>query len=969
MPQEGSKSRKRQSRVNGARSLGDAESLLAGLNKAQREAVLHDTGPVLVIAGAGTGKTKVITNRIAFLILTGKAHPEEILALTFTDKAAQEMQDRVDELLPYGVVETSIMTFHALGGLLLRDHALDLQLHLQLRLATPVQQHMILRDVLESQAKLEYFRPAQNPTMYTDLLLRYFSRLKDEALNPTAFRKQVDAFSDDMAEKYDQGKYWELAQIYELYEVRKREQGFMDFGDQLLLPYELLLHKPHILTNIQDQYKYLLVDEFQDTNAVQAKLLYLLSKKQQNIMVVGDDDQSVYRFRGAELQNILSFDDIFPQSKHIVLTKNYRSTQRIIDPSYELIQHNNPDRLESKLGISKRLEAQRKGRAVEILELQDLRAEIDRVTELVHDGIQEYDPNQVAVITRNNTQVEMVIQALRQKDIPVATQVTKNLLLQPVVRQCMDFLSVVHDSNDSSALYRYLLSPKVAAEVAEIIQLASEAKSKHATLEATIRSRRDEYQYLSGQLEIIQGYRRQIQDNSVGELLYDFITSGGYLDMLISQAEEDPASGHAVQNLARFFQLIAELEAVEGVRNSHDLWLHIKDMYDLEVLADPDEAELSEGVQVLTAHRSKGLEFDRVILFDVVDGTFPATRKGETLYLPQQMSTDSSVSVARLHLAEERRLFYVALTRAKQDVFITFSRNHGGKRLKKPSRFLLEAFGYDIKSSSISKPGLSAAVIHQYGPTSTPSHKPSYPEQDGWLQLTPNQIADYVQDPQYFYVRHVLRFPEKPSHRLVYGTAIHAVLEVYLRQRMLGSSVGLDDLFGVLNQAWSHEGFVSLRHEEERLGAAKETIRRVWTDFETQQLDIIDVERPFHISLDECKVRIRGRYDVLLRTDSGVEIRDFKTSAVKDLKTAQNRVRDSIPMQIYALAWGLSQEAHEDSLGSISLHFVDSGIVARRDKLNHIRTRDQIAKVAEGIRAGLFPKKGIHSHIEMEGLM
>lgn len=200
---------------------------------------------------------------------------------------------------------------------------------------------------------------------------------------------------------------------------------------------------------------------------------------------------------------------------------------------------------------------------------------------------------------------------------------------------------------------------------------------------------------------------------------------------------------------------------------------------------------------------------------------------------------------------------------------------------------------------------------------------------------------------------------------MVYGTSIHAALEVYFRQRMLKQPVGIKALIDVLHDSWSHNGFVSLRHEEERMAAAEQTLRRLWKEFEAEDLAIIDVERAFQVELDEFKLRIRGRYDLILAEGDGVEIRDFKTSAVTDQRVAANRVRDSVPMQIYALAWGLE---HEAPVKHIALHFVDSGVLAKRDKLNHVRTRTQIKEVVEGIRAEQYPRKGILTNLEMEGL-
>jgi DNA helicase-2/ATP-dependent DNA helicase PcrA len=248
--------------------------------------------------------------------------------------------------------------------------------------------------------------------------------------------------------------------------------------------------------------------------------------------------------------------------------------------------------------------------------------------------------------------------------------------------------------------------------------------------------------------------------------------------------------------------MIAELEGVDAVDNSHSLWSHIQTMYELDIFAEPDEAEEQDGVHVLTAHRSKGLEFDSVILFDMTEGSFPAGRKGEALTLPQHM-TETPDNLSLAHYAEERRLCYVALTRARKNLIVTYSPNHGGKRMRKPSRFLYEAFGPDLDIQPLAGIGLPAS-IEKFGRglNQSPGVTLAYPEVDGWIQLTPNQVSDYLMDPGMFYLRSVLKFPSRPHHRLTYGTALHAVFEVYFQERRKGKTAPLKRLLKVLEEHW-----------------------------------------------------------------------------------------------------------------------------------------------------------------------
>ncbi|MEK9152621.1 MAG: UvrD-helicase domain-containing protein, partial [Patescibacteria group bacterium] len=326
------------------------EALLADLNDEQRRAVSHDGGPLLIVAGAGTGKTTVITNRIAWLIATGRAKPEEILALTFTDKAAGEMTERVDRLLPLGYTDLWISTFHAFCQRLLQAHGLDIGLPDDFRLLNQTDAYLLLRKNFDRFA-LDYYRPLGNPTKFLTALLSLFSRAKDEAVHPREyldFAKNLSLDKDNAALDADEkSRQSELAEAYHAYERLLLENSSIDLGDLMLYALELFSRRPAILEKYRKQFKYILVDEFQDTNWAQYELVKRVAPKHGNIVVVGDDDQSIYKFRGASVSNILQFKNDFPGAGEVVLTRNYRSLQNILDLSYGFIQRNNPNRLEA----------------------------------------------------------------------------------------------------------------------------------------------------------------------------------------------------------------------------------------------------------------------------------------------------------------------------------------------------------------------------------------------------------------------------------------------------------------------------------------------------------------------------------------------------------------------------------------------------------------------------------------------
>ena len=291
------------------------DDILEGLNELQREAVTHGEGPLLIIAGAGTGKTKVITHRIAWLVATKMAKPEEILALTFTDKAALEMEERVDILLPYGFANVFISTFHAFGDRLLREYSLELGWGGELKVLSRPEQLIFFRQHL-FEFPLDYYRPLGSPTKFVEAMVTLFSRAKDEDVTPQEYLRFAQSLKEEAERNPKDGelseearRQEELARTYQLYQELMAKEGMLDFGDQVALALKLLRERSEVLREVQDRFKFILVDEFQDTNYSQFQLLKMLAARHQNLCVVGDDDQSIYKFRGAAISNILGFTD------------------------------------------------------------------------------------------------------------------------------------------------------------------------------------------------------------------------------------------------------------------------------------------------------------------------------------------------------------------------------------------------------------------------------------------------------------------------------------------------------------------------------------------------------------------------------------------------------------------------------------------------------------------------------------
>src|SRR5579872_2904795 len=444
-----------------------ADAVLDGLTTQQREAVIHAEGPLLIVAGAGTGKTTVITRRIGHLISSRRVRPEQVLALTFTDRAAAEMEERVDRLVPYGYTQAWISTFHAFGDRVLRDHALHLGLPPDFRVLNRAEQAIFIRERL-FEFPLDHFRPLGDPARYVDALIGLISRAKDEDITPEEYAAYADRLVASVAAQPDDAvladharQQRELAAAYRVYQDLLAKDGRLDFGDLIVLTIRLLREHPDVLQRYQEQFHHILVDEFQDTNYAQFELVKLLADARRNLTVVADDDQAIYRFRGASYSNITFFTETYADARTVVLTRNYRSTQFILDAAYRLIRHNDPDRLEVRVGIDKRLEAVAgPGTLPRHLHYESLGAEADgvadRIAERVKAGVWQY--RDVALLVRANKDADPFLRALNMRGIPFQFSGTRGLYDREEIRLLTSFLRALAHPEDRS-LYHLSASP------------------------------------------------------------------------------------------------------------------------------------------------------------------------------------------------------------------------------------------------------------------------------------------------------------------------------------------------------------------------------------------------------------------------------------------------------------------------------------------------------------------------------
>jgi DNA helicase-2/ATP-dependent DNA helicase PcrA len=983
------------------------DALLGGLNPEQLKAVTHGDGPLLVVAGAGTGKTQVITRRIAWLIATRRARPSEILALTFTEKAAAEMQVRVDQLVPYGYTDTTIGTFHAFGDRLIREYALEFGLPSDIRVLSRAETVIFLREHLFA-FELERYRPLGDPTRFLGALATLFSRCKDEDVSPQAYAAHADRLAAAAAEAPDDGvlaeeagRQHELARAYARYQELLETNGCIDFGDQVGLALRLVRTSPAARAEIQGRFRYVLVDEFQDTNRSQSELVSVVSDRHRNLTVVGDDDQSIYRFRGAAISNILGFRDRYRNARTVVLRRNYRSRPAILEAAHRLVRFNDPDRLEVQAGISKRLTAERgvdpAGRTVRLETHPSGNDEADRIAAEIAARIAAgTPPRDVAILVRANSHADPILRSLDAAGVPWRFSGTSGLYARPEVRRLLAFLRAIADLGSSVDLYGVATGEPYHMGGEDLTTIVNSARRRNRTLWEVI----EELERQPGMLRISAGSRTAVSrlvmdmrelstiahERPAGEVLYAFLRRSGTLSRLA--AEATIGAEEQLRNIARFFDIVRSQSSLLADDRATFVAGHLQTLIDAG--DDPATADLdpdSDAVAVLTVHKAKGLEFPIVYLPGLVAGRFPIPSRRDALALPAVLGDVVEGADEEVQLREERRLFYVAMTRARDELVLSHAIDYGGVGVRRLSPFVLEAL--DLPPTAVDPVVRATGAIDRIeaaaappapvrtaigrGPTSEP------------LTLSFSGIDAYLSCPLKYKLGNVVRVPVPPHHAMIYGSALHRVVQEFHRRHARGEVMSEEELDTAFETAWTNEGFLSRDHEDARLAAGRETLRR----FRAAQLEpgaVIPayVEREFSFALGGD--RIRGRWDRVdiepaadgpmsdapadpprasadtiaptleLTGRERVTITDYKTSDVRDPVKARQRARESLQLQIYAMGYEAVTGRLPDA---VQLHFLDTGVTGRVviDPKRLARGREKIAAAAAGIRARDFTPK------------
>ncbi len=906
------------------------------LNEEQKKAIKYNQGPLLIIAGAGTGKTTVIVEKIKYLLSKKLALSENILTLTFTEKAAYEMEERVDQELPYGYYQMWISTFHSFAEQILKEHGDQIGLNIDFKLLTESEGIMFLKKNLFL-FKFNHFENINSISFLKNLLI-HFSRLKDEDINPEVYLNWVKKKLKTKNQKNQEElyRYLDLANSYKTYQQIKLKENYLDFSDLIFYLNILFIKKPTILKKYQQQFRYILIDEFQDTNINQYNLIKLLCppNKKPFLTVVGDDSQAIYKFRGASISNILNFMNDYKQAKIITLLKNYRSNQEILDASYKLIKNNNPDTLEEKLGISKKLISYKKNNeenAINFFYGENLQDEIDYVIKKIKELIKIYQYQDIAILYRANHHIEPFIKAFIKNNLPFQFLGTGYLFKQPEIKDLIAYLKVLYNLEDDLSLYRVLLMNIFNFDSQDLNLLINFSKKISLSLFISI----EVYLFLNNLInnkkieenyEIYKPYlpllKKQTKEKlkfiyqlikkhldlsrqfSAGEILYDFLEKTNYLDKLTNIKSEKQEKN--ALNISKFFNFIRNFE-----NNYQDVSVNALVEF-LEISLEFDESPLTantdlikeNAINLLTVHSAKGLEFPVVFLINLVNERFPTKERKEKFPLPEELIKEI-LPQGNYHLQEERRLFYVGLTRAKDKIFLTASEYYGeGVRKRKISPFVYETLTEKlIKKIEISKKEeknqlsiFSFKSIIKEKNQKTINFLKSNNNQNKTFSYT--QLDTFNLCPLKYKYQYILKLPTPYSSIVSFGNSIHKTLQVFYQKFKKNPNLNEKDLIDIYHKNWIPLGYLSSLQQQKNKQEGEIILKKFFKKYHNKNIKILDIEKPFKIKIS-TNIYLTGKIDrVDIVNKNEIEIIDYKTGKKPDQKKSINNSQ----LLLYALA-------------------------------------------------------------------
>lgn len=656
--------------------------ILTGLNDKQQEAVEHFEGPLLILAGAGSGKTRVLTHRIAYLIEEHQINPFQILALTFTNKAANEMRERVDQIVSYGAGSVWVSTFHSTCVRILRRFIDHIGYDRSFTIYDADDQKSLMKDICKHMN-------IDTKKIREKTFLNAISNAKNELKTP-------EIYADEVAKQYDRKIFGD---VYKEYQKRLKQNNALDFDDLIMKTVELFETQAEVLEQYQNRFRFLLVDEYQDTNTAQFKLLALLAGKYRNLCVVGDDDQSIYKFRGANIMNILNFEKIFPDAVTIRLEQNYRSTKRILDAANEVIRHNTERKAKS---LWTKAEEGEPIRFVQFLneyeEAAGIASDIKRETNLANQNnsdLARCGYSDFAILYRTNAQSRIFEEKLVQENIPYRIVGAINFYARKEIKDLLCYLKAVSNSDDDIAIKRIINVPRRGIGATTVSRVTDYSIDHEISFFEALR----QADYIDGCsraasrihsfVSFIDHLKQSLDEPgfSLKGLLEEIIDSTGYVKEL--EAEDTVEAGARLENIDSLMNKVIQFENDAAEDPSGEPATLDSLLENIALVADIDTVDSdAEQVLLMTLHSAKGLEFPHVYICGMEEGVFPGSM---AVYDPSPEEME-----------EERRLCYVGITRAMKKLTLTCAMRrmrNGEPDFNLPSRFISEIPRHLIKQS------------------------------------------------------------------------------------------------------------------------------------------------------------------------------------------------------------------------------------------------------------------------------
>lgn len=638
-------------------------NLLKGMNPQQAEAVKTTDGPLLIMAGAGSGKTRVLTHRIAYLVIEKAMKPANILAITFTNKAAREMRNRIDAILGNGTGDRMwVSTFHSMCVRILRRDIDRIGYNKNFSILDTTDQLSVIKNAL----KELNMDPKQNDPRS---LLNAISSAKNEGVTVDDYQKQVSSNNP-----YEQA----IAKVYENYQNRLRKNQSLDFDDLIMLTIHLFKEVPEVLEHYQDRFHYIHVDEYQDTNHTQYTLVKLLAKKHENICVVGDSDQSIYRWRGADIQNILSFSKDYPTAKTIMLEQNYRSTKTILKAANDVIK-NNSSRFPKELHT-----ANAEGEKIAVYRAYNEKTEAQFVVKTIQDQMLEHNrkAEDFAILYRTNAQSRVMEEMLVKSNMEYTIVGGTKFYDRKEIKDLLAYLRLIANNDDDLSLARIINEPKRGIGATSFDRIAVNALEADRSIFDALAE--VDFMGLPGKATnaaihfhaMIRNLTQQQEFMSVTELVEEILEKSGYREML--KAEKTIESQSRLENIDEFLSVTQAFEKQSDDKSLVSFLTDLALIADIDTLGkDENEKDKGAGIVLMTMHSAKGLEFPVVFIIGMEENIFPHSRS----------IADND------EMEEERRLAYVGITRAEQQLYITCAQTRtlfGRSSFNSPSRFIKE---------------------------------------------------------------------------------------------------------------------------------------------------------------------------------------------------------------------------------------------------------------------------------------